>query len=111
MRMLRIHMLQRLHDYSDIQVLEQLTDSLSAMRFCDLDPTADAIPERTVLVKFRGWLKRLGFAEMLTETVDEALDRIGMELKVGTTVETTLIAASGSNKKQDRNRNPDKSST
>ena len=111
MRMLRIHMLQRLHDYSDAQVLEQLTDSLSAMRFCDLDPTADAIPERTVLVKFRAWLDRLGFAELLTEAVDEALDRIGMELKVGTTVDSTLIAASGSTKNQAGKRDPDMSST
>ena len=64
-----------------------------------------------VLVKFRAWLDRLGCAELPTEAVDKALDRIGMQLKVGTTVDSTLIAASGSTKNQAGKRDPDMSST
>ena len=103
--MLRLHILQRLHDYSDSQAIEQLADSLSAMEFCDFDPTIDKIPERTVLTKFRKWLKVHSFDELVTEAIEERLDRMGVSLAVGKTVPPRLIQASGLGKDQQQSSN------
>ena len=46
--MLRLHVLQRLHNYSDQQAVDAVADSLSAMAFCDFDITVDTVPDRSV---------------------------------------------------------------
>ena len=64
-----------------------------AAQFCELDPTVDELPERTGLVRFRTWLKAQDFERYLAAEVASALAAVGLR---GTSVDSTLIAASGS---------------
>ena len=94
--MLRLYLLALLPNYSDGQVLYEVCTNVIAAPFCEVDPTVDDLPERTVLVRFRTWLKEQGFASYLVAAVASALASAGLELTRGTSVDSTLIAASGS---------------
>lgn len=89
--MLRLHVLQRIHNYSDQQAVDVAADSLSAMAFCGIDITADSIPDRSVLTRFRHWLDELDFENTLTKTIDQALAQSGWKLTVRKTASSTLI--------------------
>ena len=79
--MLRIYLLVLLHNYSDEQVLCEVTCNVIAAEFCEVDPTVDDLPERTVLVRFRKWLKAQGFERYLAAAVASALDAAGVGVK------------------------------
>ena len=70
----------------------------------------DKRPERTVLLRFRKWLRVQGFERYLAAAVAAALEAAGLELKRGSSVDSTLIAASGSTTKA-QSRDPDMTST
>lgn len=89
--MLRLHVLQRIHNYSDQQAVDAVADSLSAMAFCGLDITADSVPDRSVLTRFRHWLDEVEFADRLTVAIDQAIEQAGWRLLVGKTVNSSLI--------------------
>lgn len=99
--MLRLHVLQRLHNYSDQQAVDVVADSLSAMAFCDLDITVDTVPDRSVLTRFRHWLDELESADTLTETIERAIARAGWKLSVGKTVNPTLMRTSKTTKQKE----------
>ena len=99
--MLRLHVLQRLHDYSDQQAVDAVADSLSAMAFCDLDITVDTVPDRSVLTRFRHWLDELESADTLTETIERAIAKAGWKLSVGKTMNPTLIRTSKTTEKRE----------
>ena len=105
--MLHLYLLALLHNYSDNQVLYEVCTKVIAAQFCEVDPTVDELPERTGLVRFRTWLKAQEFEQYLAA----ALDAVGLELKRGTSVDSTLIAASGSTKNKEQSRDPEMSST
>ena len=109
--MLRIHMLALLHNYGDERVLYEVSCNVIAARFCEVDPTVDKLPERTVLLRFRKWLRVQRFERYLAAAVAAALDAAGLELKRGSSVDSTLIAASGSTKNKAQSRDPEMSST
>ena len=109
--MLRLYLLALLPNYSDNQVLYEVSTNVIAAQFCDVDPTVDDLPERTVLVRFRQWLNDHGFASYLAAAVASALAAAGLELTRGTSVDSTLIAASGSTKNKAPSRDPEMSST
>ena len=109
--MLRLYLLALLPNYSDGQVLYEVSTNVIAAPFCDVDPTVDDLPERTVLVRFRQWLKEQGLASYLAAAVASALASAGLELTRGTSVNSTLIAASGSTKNKAQSRDPEMSRT
>ena len=109
--MWRLYLLALLPNYSDDQVLYEVCTKVIAAPFCEVDPTVDDLPERTVLVRFRQWLKEQGLASYLAAAVASALASAGLELKRGTSVDSTLIAASGSTKNKAQSRDPEMSST
>lgn len=96
--MLRLHVLQRLHNYSDQQAVDVVADSLSAMAFCDLDITVDTVPDRSVLTRFRHWLDELDSTDTLTETIEQAITQAGWRLSIAKTVHPTLIRTSRTNR-------------
>jgi len=109
--MLRIYLLALLHNYGDERVLFEVCCNVVMAEFCGVDPTVDKIPERTALVRFRTWLRTHEFETILAVEVAAALDAIGLELKRGTSVDSTLIKASSSTKNQAQSRDEEMSST
>ena len=109
--MLRLYLLALLPNYSDDRVLYEVCTKVIAAPFCEVDPTVDDLPERTVLVRFRTWLKAQGFEQYLAAVVASALASAGLELTRGTSVDSTLIAASSSTKNKEQSRDPERSRT
>ena len=71
----------------------------------------DDLPERSVLVRFRQWLKDQGFEQYLEAEVASSLAAARLELTRGTSVDSMLIAASSSTKNKEQSRDPEMSST
>ena len=74
-----------------------------AARFSEMDPPVDKIPERSVLGRFRQGFRAQRFERYLAAA--------GLELKCGTSVDSTLIAASSSPPTKAQSRDPDVTST
>lgn len=85
-------LLQSLYGLSDRELEEALDDRLSFRRFTGLSLEA-AVPDHTVLNRFRNRLAAEGLLEKLFAELDRQLEKAGVVLKRGTMLDATLIEA------------------
>jgi IS5 family transposase len=85
-------LLQALYGLSDRELEEALDDRLSFRRFAGLS-LDEAVPDHTVLNRFRNRLAAEGLLETLFAELDRQLEAAGVILKRGTMLDATLIAA------------------
>jgi IS5 family transposase len=84
--------LQALYGLSERELEEALDDRLSFRRFVGLS-LEEAVPDHTVLNRFRNRLVGEGLLERLFAELDRQLEQAGLVLKRGTMLDATLIAA------------------
>jgi transposase, IS5 family len=85
-------LLQSLYGLSDRELEEALADRLSFRRFCGLG-LEEAVPDHTVLCRFRNLLVAQGLLERLFAELDRQLEKAGVMLKRGAMLDATLIEA------------------
>ncbi len=85
-------LLQSLYGLSDRDLEEALDDRLSFRRFAGLS-LEEAVPDHTVLNRFRNRLAAEGLLEKLFSELDRQLEGAGVILKRGTMLDATLIEA------------------
>lgn len=85
-------LLQSLYGLSDRELEEALDDRLSFRRFAGLS-LEEAVPDHSVLNRFRNALASEGLLEKLFAELDRQLDNAGVALKRGTMLDATLIEA------------------
>jgi len=104
--MLRLYMLQNLYNLSDASTVAEAIDSRAFSEFCGVD-SSNQVPDGDTLGRFRNLLIQNKLQEKLFGHVVELLQREGLILKKGTIVDSTLIEASSSTKKHEKQRDPD----
>jgi len=98
---------QALYGLSDREVEEALADRLSFRRFVGLG-LEEAIPDHTVINRFRNELVARGLPERLFGELDLQLEKAGLMVKRGTMLDATLIeAASRPGSGERASRDPD----
>jgi IS5 family transposase len=85
-------LLQSLYGLSERELEEALDDRLSFRRFVGLS-LGEAVPDHTVLSRFRNRLVSAGLLETLFAELDRQLEKAGVILKRGTMLDATVIAA------------------
>jgi IS5 family transposase len=85
-------LLQSLYGLSERELEEALDDRLSFRRFVGLS-LEEAVPDHTVLNRFRNRLLAEGLLEKLFAELDRQLENAGVVLKRGTMLDATLIEA------------------
>jgi transposase, IS5 family len=85
-------LLQSLYGLSERELEEALDDRLSFRRFIGLS-LGDAVPDHTVLNRFRNRLVAEGLLEKLFAELDRQLEKAGVILKRGTMLDATVIEA------------------
>ena len=85
-------LLQSLYGLSDRELEEALDDRLSFRRFIGLS-LEEAVPDHSVLNRFRNQLVGAGLLERLFMELDRQLEAAGVVLKRGTMLDATLIQA------------------
>jgi IS5 family transposase len=85
-------LLQSLYGLSDRELEEALGDRLSFRRFVGLG-LEEAVPDHTVLNRFRNLLVTQGLLERMFDELDRQLERAGVIVKCGTMLDATVIKA------------------
>jgi IS5 family transposase len=85
-------LLQSLYGLSERGLEDALNDRLSFRRFCGLS-LEEAVPDHTVLNRFRNALVKEALLDKLFAELDRQLENAGMILKRGTMLDATLIEA------------------
>jgi IS5 family transposase len=80
------------YDLSDVKLAEALDDRASFRRFCGFS-SHEATPERTAFVRLRKALIARGRDKALFEAVTRQLKAKAVNVKTGTLVDATIIAA------------------
>ena len=88
--MFKALLLQALYDLSERGLEEALNDRLSFRRFVGLS-LSEAFPDHIVLCRFRDLLGRGGRLGRLFVELDRQLDKAGMILRKGTSLDATII--------------------
>jgi len=88
--MLKVLLLQTMHDLSDERAQDAIPDRLSFRRFCGFSLDDDT-PDNATICRFRAVLVDLNVD--LLEIVNEQLDKHKMRLRKGTLVDATIIHA------------------
>ena len=101
--MLRLHLLQQWFSLWDLTMEEALFDTPMYREFVGLDAHG-RLPDESTILRFRHRLERHKLAEQILATVNELLGARGLQLKAGTAVDATLIAAPSSTKNKDKTR-------
>lgn len=104
--MLRLHFLQQWFKLSDLGMEEALFDMPLYRDFAQLDAHG-RLPDESTILRFRHRLERHKLAEQMLATVNALLCAKGLQLKEGTIVDATLIAAPSSTKNKDKARDPE----
>ena len=104
--MLRLHFLQQWFKLSDLGMEEALFDTPLYRDFAQLDAHG-RLPDESTILRFRHRLERHKLAEQMLATVNDLLCAKGLQLKEGTIVDATLIAAPSSTKNKDNARDPE----
>lgn len=86
-------LLQSLYGLSDRELEDALNDRLSFRRFIGIGLEA-AVPDHTVLNRFRNRLIQDGLLDKLFAELDRQLEKAGVILKRGTMLDATLIETS-----------------
>jgi IS5 family transposase len=109
--MLRIHFLQLWHNLSDPGMEEALYDRLSFQKFLGFDCFGGDIPDESSICRFRHLLEERGLSKKIFTCMNEHLSKHGLVLKEGTIVDATLLQAPVSKKNENKERDPEMSST
>ena len=104
--MLRIFILQNLHDLSDMKAMNEVIDSRAFSDFCCVD-SPNQVPDGDTIGRFRNLLEKHNIQEKLFAEVLKILTEKGLILKRGTIVDSTLIAAPSSTKNAEKKRDPE----
>lgn len=91
--LIKAMVLQALYGLSDRELEDALGDRLSFRRFVGLG-LEEAVPDHTVLNRFRNRLVAEGLLDKLFAELDRQLEKAGVILKRGTMLDATLIEAS-----------------
>ena len=91
--MLRIHFMQQWFKLSDPAMEEALHDVPAFRDFAGLSRWDEHIPSESSILRFRHLLERHKLAEQILATVNALLQAKGLQLKAGTVVDATVIAA------------------
>ena len=94
-------LLQSLYGLSDRELEEALADRLSFRRFAELG-LEEAVPDHTVLNRFRNRLIAQGLLDKLFAELDRQLERAGVMLKHGAMLDATLIEAAAAPRSRGR---------
>ena len=105
--MLRLHFLQQWFKLSDLGMEEALFDTPLYRDFAQLDAHG-RLPDESTILRFRHRLERHKLAEQMLATVNDLLCAKGLQLKEGTIVDATLMAAPSSTKNKDNARDPER---
>ena len=105
--LLRIHFMQQWFNLSDPAMEEALHDVPAFRDFAGLSHWDEHIPSESSILRFRHLLQRHKLAEQILATVNALLQAKGLQLKAGTVVDATLIAAPTSTKNQSGERDPE----
>ena len=100
--MLRMLVLQALHNLSDEQAEYQVRDRLSFMRFLRLG-IEDSIPDATTLWLFREKLAKAGVIEKLFDRFDQHLAAHGYMARGGQMVDATIVPVPKQRNSRDEN--------
>src|SRR5438128_548155 len=100
--MLRMLVLQALHNLSDEQAEYQVRDRLSFTRFLQLG-IEDSIPDATTLWLFREKLAKAGLIEKLFERFDQHLAAKGYMARGGQMVDATIVPVPTQRNSRDEN--------
>ena len=100
--MLRMLVLQALHNLSDEQAEYQVRDRLSFTRFLRLG-IEDSIPDATTLWLFREKLAKAGVIEKLFDRFDQHLAAHGYMARGGQMVDATIVAVPKQRNSRDEN--------
>ncbi len=92
--MLKCILLAKWFGLSDPQLEENLKDRLSFRRFVGLS-LADATPDETTFVRFRGRLRERGLDRTLFDATLAHLEKLGLLVKDGTLVDATIVEQAG----------------
>ena len=98
--LLRIHFMQQWFKLSDPAMEEALHDVPAFRDFAGLSHWDEHIPSESSILRFRHLLERHKLAEQILATVNALLQAKGLQLKAGTVVDATLIAAPTSTKNE-----------
>ena len=105
--LLRIHFMQQWFKLSDPAMQEALHDVPAFRDFAGLSHWDAQIPSESSILRFRHMLERHKLADQILATVNALLQAKGLQLKAGTVVDATLIAAPSSTKNQSHERDPE----
>lgn len=105
-RMLRVHVLQLVYNYSDPAMEDALYEIEPLRRFAGFS-LRGALPDETTLLHFRHLLERHGLGERLFERINVTLEAKGLLLRKGTIVDASIIAAPTSTKNKGGARDPE----
>jgi IS5 family transposase len=97
----RALLLQSLYGLSDRELEEALKDRISFRRFVGLS-LAEAVPDHSVLNRFRNTLVAEGLLEKLFAELNRQLDLAGLVLRSGTMLDATLIEAAAARPREGR---------
>jgi IS5 family transposase len=103
--MLRIHCLQLFYNLSDPGMEEALYEIASMRRFAGVH--LDGVPDETTILNFRHLLERHGLGKVLFKEINAHLKDQGLQLREGTIVDATIIAAPSSTKNKAGERDPE----
>ena len=109
-RMLRVHVLQLVYNYSDPAMEDALYEIEPLRRFARLS-LRGAIPDETTLLNFRHLLERHGLGKRVFERIGAGLEAKGLLLRQGTIVDASLIQAPTSTKNKREERDDEMHST
>ena len=104
--MLRIHFLQQWFGLSDLAMEEALFEVSLYRDFAGLS-SAERIPDRVSILRFRHLLEEHQLSIQILATVNSTLAAKGLLLKNGTAIDATLIAAPSSTKNANGERDPE----
>ena len=104
--LLRIHFMPQWFKLSDPAMEEALHDVPAFRDFAGLSHWDEHIPSESSILRLRHLLERHKLAEQILATVNALLQAKGLQLKAGTVVDATLIAAPSSTKNQSGERDP-----
>ena len=106
-RMLRIYFLQQWFNLSDPGVEEALYDSQVMRAFVGIDLGREPVPDETTACKFRHLLEQANLGREIFAAVNEHLGALGLEVRRGTIVDATILAAPSSTKNAKKERDPE----
>ena len=85
----KMTILQTWYNLSEYEVEEQVNDSLSFMRFCDLQ-LEDAVPDHSVVCRFRQALNKSGAWDAMLSQINDQLKQNGLLVKQGAILDASV---------------------